>query len=174
MPENVNIAVGTKDAKLEFSITQPYEEGHVCNALEAKVLNQTRRENIGNNIRSRVQATIAGEKDAMTEEALRAYVTKYDAEYIFTEAAAGGSTASLTPVQREARKLARALILDHLKANGKKVKEIEKEALEAEIVRISEDAAVVKAAEKNVRAHEKDMERLREAVSSADGTAAAA
>ena len=35
----------------KFEITAPYAEGQTLTAVEARVLNQTRAENIGNNLR---------------------------------------------------------------------------------------------------------------------------
>ena len=71
-PTTRTIMVGTKDAKLEFdNIPQPYAEGHAISAIEAKVLNQVFAENIGNNVRAKVQAHLKGEEDALDEAALR-------------------------------------------------------------------------------------------------------
>jgi hypothetical protein len=151
-PTNVRtIMVGTKDKKLEFdNIPQPYVEGHAISAIEAKVLNQVFAENIGNNVRAKVQAHLKGEEDALDEAALREFVAEKASSYEFSEAAAGGSTASLSPVEKEARKLARALVTDHLREQGRKVKDVDKQAFEDAIVETAADPEVIALAEERV------------------------
>src|SRR5690606_9743805 len=102
MPEPKNKKIGDH----VFPISQPYEEGHTLTAIEAKVLNQVRAENIGNNVRKKVQELLAEGKTAEAE----ALVAEKDREYQFTEAAAGGSSRTMDPVEKEARKIARDAI----------------------------------------------------------------
>jgi hypothetical protein len=54
MPETKTKTIEGKN----FEISQPYEEGHVITAIEARVLNQTRSENIGNNVRAKLKEAI--------------------------------------------------------------------------------------------------------------------
>src|SRR5690606_27986717 len=91
MPEPKNKKIGDH----VFPISQPYEEGHTLTAIEAKVLNQVRAENIGNNVRKKVQELLAEGKTAEAE----ALVAEKDREYQFTEAAAGGSSRTMVPAE---------------------------------------------------------------------------
>lgn len=163
MPEPKTIAIGTKDAKLEFTVPQPYNEGQAITAVEAKVLNQTFAENIGNNFRARVQATMAGEKDAMSEVELRAAFDEYASKYEFTEASAGGGRSTMTPVEKEARKIATQVVIAKLAKDGKKRKDVDKEAFDAEVARFAEAEQVLKLAAKKVRDDEKQLAALLEA-----------
>lgn len=144
-----------------FTITMPYDAGHTCTEAEAKVLNQTRRENIGNNFRKRVQALIDGE-EGVTLEGLQEEFAKIDAEYVFTLATAAAAQ-KFTPVEREARKIAREYIKQELDKQGQKIgtpaegfTEAEwDDALEAQIAEIAANPEVVKIAEGTVKAREK-------------------
>ena len=104
-------------AEHQFEISAPYSEGHTLTAIEAKVLNQVRAENIGNNVRAKVKELIAAGNTAEAES----LVAEKDASYVFTEAAAGGGSRTLDPVEREARKLARDTIRAALAEQGKKM-----------------------------------------------------
>lgn len=155
-----------------YEISQPYEEGHTINAIEARVLNQTRAENIGNNVRAKLkEMKEAGEG----EDALRAYVAEADAEYEFTASAARASQ-KLDPYEREALKIARALLRDHLAESGRKLTvapegsgmtdEEWKEKVDAEAERIAGSDDVVKAAKKEVDARTKRADSLASALES--------
>lgn len=160
MPATKSVAIGTKESKLEFVVGQPFDEGHVCTAAEAKALNQIRAENIGNNWRSRVQATIAGEKDALSENDLRQAFAKYDDEYVITVGSVGSGKAQLTPLERECRRIAKGLVIAQLAKtseahpNGRKQKDIDPEAFEAQIARFAEHEQVLKLAKKNLKEQE--------------------
>lgn len=149
-----------------YTISQPYEEGHTITAIEARVLNQTRAENIGNNVRAKLkEMKEAGE----SAEALQAYVSEVDAEYEFT-ASAARAAAKLDPVEREALKMARALLKDHLAESGRKLTvapegsgmtdEEWKEKVDAEAERIAASDEVMKAAKKEVDARNKRADSL--------------
>lgn len=151
MPDHKTITV------LEQSIVvpQPYSAGHTLNEIEAKVLNQTFAENIGNNVRAKIaKAKTGGEGAPTMAEALRA-VAEYAMAYVFTEAAATGP--SMTPVEREARKLARLHIQASLAKpsekypKGRKLKDIDKDKLESEIARVAQTDKVIKLATKRVK-----------------------
>ena len=129
-----------------FQITQPYEEGHTLTAVEAKVLNQVRAENIGNNVRKRVQELLE-QGNAAAAETL---VAEKDSEYVFTEAAAAGSTRTMDPVEKEARKIAREAIKANLAERGKKLSDYDKETLDAAIAKAAENEQVLAAAKKAV------------------------
>jgi hypothetical protein len=106
-----------------FELSSPYNEGHVLNAAEANALNQLRHENIRNNVAKAVKE--AYELDS--EEAIIAVIEKvaaYDAEYAFRIGGTGGAATRLDPVEREARAIAKAVILDHLQKSGRNFKSV--------------------------------------------------
>lgn len=111
-----------------FTISQPYEEGHVLTAAEAKALNQTRSENIGNNLRELVKAAKA-KRDATTDadptdfNSLAETVAKYDTEYTFALGGGGTSARKLDPIEREAKKIADDIIKTHLAKTNRKIGE---------------------------------------------------
>lgn len=153
---------------LAFEISVPYEAGHIVTEAEAKALNQTRAENIGNNLRKKItEMQEAGEPF----ETIAALVAEADANYIFT--LANVSTArKLDPYEKEAVKIARELIKEHLAASGKKLtvapegytQEEWEDKIEGEVERISTSEAVMKAAKKNVDARKKTAESLVESI----------
>lgn len=151
-----------------FDISQPYDEGHVLTAIEARVLNQTRSENIGNNVRAKLKEAIeAGHDDA----ALSAIVSEVDAAYAFT-AAGARAAARLDPYEREARKIARELLKAHLAESGRKLtvapegstQEEWDEKIEAEVDRIATMDTVLEAAKKEVDAKKKRADKLASAL----------
>lgn len=157
---------------IAFEISQPYAEGHVLNAIEARVLNQTRSENIGNNVR----AKIAEMKEAGTsEDEIRALVSEVDSEYVFN-AARDGTGRVVDPYEREARKIGRELLRAHLAETGRKLNVTPegltddewKEKIENEVDRIASNEEVLKAAKKNVDAKKKQGEALLAAVTGAE------
>lgn len=160
MPAAKTISIGTKDTKLEFSVGQPFEAGHVCTDDEAKAMNQIRAENIGNNFRAKVQATLNGEKDALSESALREAFAAYDATYVIKGASVGTGRAQLSPLERECRRIAKGLVVAQLAKpsdahpQGRKQKDIEPEAFEAQVARFAEHEQVQKLAKKNLREQE--------------------
>ena len=113
-----------------FTVKEPYKDGQTINAIEAKVLNQTRAENIGNNQRKAVQAVIDTQPKVKGEDGkevfkalsdkqkadLQTSVTKYDGEYVLSMTRGG---ARRDPVESMARTIARALVEKEVKANGK-------------------------------------------------------
>ncbi len=134
----------------EFTISQPYDEGHTLTAVEAKVLNQVRSENIANNMRKAV-------KDAEAEGTLDAVATKvaeYDAEYTFAMPSTGAARRVVDPVEREARKLARDAIRAQLAKDGRKIKDIDAEKLEAAIETVAAKDEILKLARKAVKDRE--------------------
>lgn len=110
----------------EFKISQPYEAGHVLNDAEAKALNQTRSENIGNNLRSLVKEAVElsekGDNSKLNE--LSDLVAKYDAEYTFALGGGGVSTRKLDPLEREAKEIANEIIKADLAKKGRKLSQV--------------------------------------------------
>lgn len=147
-----------------FDISQPYEEGHTLTAIEARVLNQTRSENIGNNVRAKLKEAI--EQNA-SEDALAALVAEVDAAYAFT-AAGTRASARLDPYEREARKIARELVRGHLAQTGRKLtvapdgftQEEWDEKVEAEVDRTATDSSVLEAAKREVDSRKKRADKL--------------
>ena len=157
---------------LSFEISAPFSEGHVITEAEAKALNQTRAENIGNNLRARIkEMQEAGE----SEEAIATIVAEKDAEYIFTLAAVSASR-KLDPYEREALKMAKELVKAKLAADGRKVSDVPeglteeewKDKLEGEYERIAGLDKVVAAARKTVDAKRKTADSLMDALSDSD------
>lgn len=151
-----------------FEISQPYEEGHVLTAIEARVLNQTRSENIGNNVRAKLKEAIEQGAD---DSALAALVAEVDAAYAFT-AAGTRAAAKLDPYEREARKIARELLKNHLAESGRKLTvapegvtdEEWAEKVESEVDRIATMDSVLEAAKKEVDAKKKRADKLASAL----------
>lgn len=142
-----------------FEITAPYEAGHVLNEAEAKVLNQTRSENIGNNVRARIKELKAAGK---LDEAA-AHVASVDAEYVFTLSNIGEGARKLDPIEREARNIARDIVKAHLAKTGRKItavpdgetKDSWAEKIEGQIEKLVTRADVVKLAKDNVGKRQK-------------------
>lgn len=154
-----------------FEISQPYAEGHVITEAEARVLNQTRSENIGNNLRAKLKEMA----DAGASEAeLQALVAEKDAEYVFTLSNARASRV-LDPVEKEANKIARELLKDHLAQTGRKLtvapegltQEEWDEKVASEVDRLAAGEAVMAAAKKRVDARRKTAESLANALEGA-------
>jgi hypothetical protein len=100
---------------VSYDITAPYAEGHVLTAIEAKVLNQVRAENIGNNVRAKVKEL----HSAKRLEDAKTYVYDADKSYAFTAGAAAAR--KLEPIEREARAIAKSAIVEHLAKTGRKI-----------------------------------------------------
>lgn len=149
----------------ELTVPAPYAEGHTINPIEAKVLNRTLAENIANNTRKLFKAIDEGADGAMSEDDALAAFTKYASEYEFTEAAAGGSRSTLSPVEKWAKKIARDFVKEALGKKGVTVKAYKEAGAEneakydAEVARIADLPKVKALAEK--RAAEEAEERKR-------------
>lgn len=152
---------------LAFLVAQPYAAGHTLTEIEAKVLNQVRSENIGNNLRKAVkEAQDAGKP----EDEIKALVAAYDAEYVFTAAGDGSGRIVLDPIEREARNIAKDIIKEKLAGMGRKLstipeghtKESWAEKLEENISKVAAQEAVLKAAKKAVDEKKKRTEALAE------------
>lgn len=148
----------------QFLISQPYEPGHVINEAEARALNQTRSENVGNNVRAKLKEMKEANE---SEQALADYVASYDAEYILTLGAVS-ATRKLDPVEKEAQRIARELLKNHLAETGRKLtvapegetEESWKEKVQEQVDSIAENEEVIKIAKKNVEAKKKQADAL--------------
>jgi hypothetical protein len=102
-------------AEIDVTVRTPYAAGHVINEHEARALNQTRAENIGNNFRKALAAAKKGE-GSKTVEAILAEIAEYDANYVFSAGRATGSGSTMTPLEKMKLKLARNWLIAKLKA----------------------------------------------------------
>lgn len=140
---------------LNFEVSTPYEAGHVITDAEAKALNQTRLENIRNNMARFVKAeqaqTDEAELDPEAIERLQAKLIDYDTNYVFNLASVGGGRKLTDPVDAEAAKIARAEITRQLRAAGRLVKEIAPDVLANAIAQYAATPEVQKLAKENVK-----------------------
>jgi len=119
-----------------FTVSAPYAEGHTLTAAEAKVLNQTRAENIGNNFRTAVKKAL---EEGKIEE-VRAAIADYDARYEFSMTTA---RQPIDPIEAEAIKIAKEVVKARIaEKTGLSVKKY----LEVEGNEAKYDAAVEKVA----------------------------
>ena len=151
---------------IKFEIAQPYAAGHVCSEAEAKALNQVRSENIGNNMRAAVKKAL---EDGKTEAEIVAIVAEYDGKYEFNLASVrAAGAAKLDPIEKEARKLARELIVADLAKKGRKISQVPDgltkeewdEKVETKIDEVAAHEAVIAEATKIVKARSKRADTL--------------
>lgn len=107
-----------------FSFSPRYQEGHVLSAVEADVLNQTFGENLRNNFASKIRAAQEelekglpeGEKARdFTDDEKTAFANDFSAyasSYTFKAPRVGAGP--VDPVEHEASKIAKAIIMAHL------------------------------------------------------------
>ena len=112
------ITAPSKIEGVEVQVPQPFEEGHVLLANEAKVLNQVLKENLSNNLRSKVKKFIIEFGDDIEAIALAAQkaLTTYIGTYEFGVRAI--SSTRLTPLERRMKKIATATIRTLVKKSG--------------------------------------------------------
>lgn len=119
-----------------FTIETPYAAGHTLTEIEAKVLNRTFAENVGNNMRKTVKEYKG------TDDELAAEVAKYAAEYSFAErAAAGSSGPRLDPVEREATNLIIEALKQNVVAKGENPKDYDAKAFKDKAASIMAEPA---------------------------------
>lgn len=127
----------------QFTIPQPFDEGHVCTAGEARALNQLLAENVRNNLAEKVK------KGEVNQDGVTEYATAYE----FSVASV--PKPRLDPVEAEARKIAKNYIKGELAKVGSKIDDVDEDALEAEIQRVASMDEVVKMAKDIVKARNK-------------------
>lgn len=113
--------------KVDYTIAQPFAEGHVCTANEANALNQLLCENVRNNF----SAKIKEDAPAPSQEDFDKYVASYQFGV--------RSVASTDPIEKEMRKIVEAKLKDMLAKAGKT-----KASLSAEEYKNAVDAALEK------------------------------
>jgi hypothetical protein len=120
---------------LDFTVTQPYAAGHTLTEGEAAALNQVRKENLANNFRPVVAKAKEESGDALSDEKIAELTTdlaERDAKYAFTLASVAASR-KLDPIEKEARTLIKAQLRTQLEADGKKLSDMDDDAIEAVI-----------------------------------------
>lgn len=148
---------------LTFAASIPYVEGPTTlTAGEASALNQVRVENLRNNFASTVKAAKEeyakannmAEEDVTAEHldaaALQAQFDQYDREYQFGIRRVGGGDSGRTPVEREARKIAREKVLEALKGKGIKLNTVGAEKMEELVSGLAANETIVKEAQRRV------------------------
>lgn len=95
-------------ANTEYSIPQPFAEGHVCSVNEANALNQLLAENCRNNFAEKVKKAEDGNKPSQED------FEKYVAGYEFGVR----SVTSSDPVEKEMRKIVEASLASYLASKG--------------------------------------------------------
>lgn len=141
-----------KGAKFEFPA--PYVAGYAISENEANALNGLLGENLRNNFVGKYENEDGTLKPEATQEAFEAYA----AEYEFGARRSGGREASLSPVERKARAIAREKVNAALKQANKKIDlktDEGKATMEKLVSELAKRADIVKEAEKQVRAVEK-------------------
>lgn len=129
------------------TVIQPFAEGQPLTPATAAMLNQTLAENFSNNLRDAINAGQIGEdgkplgtpakgkpgsddyvapSHPLTDEQVQALVDEYMAEYQPGVRTGGSGTPRVTdPVEREARAIARSKVVEKLKAQGLKTKDVD-------------------------------------------------
>lgn len=132
-----------------FQVPLRYEEGHAINAAEARALNQTFMENLGNNIRKKVKDAI--EAGSFNQEAFQAKLEEMADGYEFFGRSGGGGGGRRDPVMSEAIEIALGKVKDAIKANGLNLKDYPAKQLR-ELARslVDKDPAYLETAKENV------------------------
>lgn len=126
---------------------QPYEPGHPLTEAEAKALNQVYSENVRNNTAARIKKA---KEEGGDVAAAVAEAEEYARNYEFSMPSTGTSRRVMDPVEREARSIARELIKSKLEESGRKLKDVDKEKLDAKIDEVAANEDVLKLARKRV------------------------
>jgi hypothetical protein len=112
-------------------VIQPISEATVLTPALAAILNQTLAENFSNNLRKAIEAGVPADETNgvaardFTDDEVQALADKYMAEYEPGVRRTGDAAPRVTdPVEREARKLAKAKVAEILKARNLKPKDV--------------------------------------------------
>lgn len=149
-----------------IEVSEPYAEGHVITAAEAKALNQVRAENIANNFRKRIKDANDKVEGADPIEKVLADLAEYDKIYNFsmTRTASAGPRKSRDPLAVEVRRLAKAMLVKMLTEAGKTFKAYNEEKgaeyVEAKIEEIGATEAIQALAKKNIANANKQAEAI--------------
>lgn len=106
-------------ANVEYTIAQPFAEGHVCTANEANALNQLLAENCRNNFAEKVKKA---EDVKPSQEEFDTYVAGYEFGV--------RSVSTKDPVEKEMRKIVEASLAKWLASKGLSKNKMPKEEYE--------------------------------------------
>lgn len=144
-----------------LSVPQPYVAGQTITEGEASALNQVLCENVSNNLRQKIKDGVTeGEGDSATtreytDAEAQALVDEYLAKYEMGVRQVGsGSSRVVDPIEREARKLAKAKATEIVKAKGLKTKDVNMDEI-AEVLFENNKDALLAEGKKIVAAAEK-------------------
>lgn len=105
-------------AERTFTIPLPYVEGHALTSGEASHMNQLLVENVRNNVAGKLKVKEGEAPVQFSQDDFDKYVTEYE---FGVRKAGGGSEAKLSPLEREARRIARETLDAALKAQDKTI-----------------------------------------------------
>lgn len=140
-------------------LTAPYAANQTINDAEAKTLNQTRCENIGNNFRKAMKE--AGDSPEALAKVV-AEIKAYDSTYTFSMTT---SREPVDPIENEANKIAKEVVKDRIQGLGfKSVKDyiadatraakyetaVEKVAVQADTLKLAKQRVSAKAKTKDI------------------------
>lgn len=138
-------------AGISVNVIQPFAEGQPLTAATAAMLNQTLAENFSNNTRKAIETALASDPNAD----IQSLVDKYMSEYQPGVRRAGTGEPRVTdPVEKEARKLAKARVLAAAKDKGLKAADVDVAGLTTRLYEANKEAftaqakAIVKASQK--------------------------
>jgi hypothetical protein len=151
---------------MEFTVTHPYDAGHVLTEAEARSLNQTRAENIRNNFATVIKAAHEGKEGAPAVHDLPAKYAEYEAAYSFSMPGQSAGKPKLDPIEREARKLAKEILVSMLTKAGRKlgVPGADSTLTKEQQSERDEKPDVLKKAKENVAKRAKSIDELSEGV----------
>ena len=134
MPLNITAETPRKArtiAGFNVSVPAPYFVGHALTEGEANQLNQVLAENVSNNLRKKLEdGKVVGEgadeqAAEYTPEEAQAKVDEYMLVYEPGVRTSSGETRVTDPVEREARKIAKAKAVELVKQHGMKAKDVD-------------------------------------------------
>ena len=151
MPLNITSETPRKDrtlANIIISVPAPYSEGHPLTEGEAAQLNQVLAENVGNNLRKKLEQGfeikapadgIQGEYRPFTKEEAQKLVDDYMSVYEpGVRQSSGVTRAPVDPLEREIHAMAKGQVVEFLKQQGLKQKDLEDGALDRMIAAVTE------------------------------------
>lgn len=119
-------------AGFSVNVPSPYAAGHPLTEGEAAQMNQVLAENVSNNLRKKLDdGKVVGEGEneesaPWTPEEAQKLVDEYMSVYEpGVRTSAGGEPRITDPVEREARKIAKAKAIELIKQHGMKAKDVE-------------------------------------------------
>lgn len=149
---------------VEVALQTPYAAGHVLTEAEAKSLNQTRCENIGNNFRKAIKAAQEGAEGAKPLDQVLEEIAAYDATYAFTMGSTGTRRSSMTPLEREALREAKRWLVGKLKTMNSTLKaytdEKGEEFVKGKLAEIAATDAIQAVAKKTLANAQKNAESV--------------